>query len=78
MMDAHFNEGLGFAENKSDLPFNQHRVERKLARELSKRASKAFDPSQADEQTTTFIKGLKSKFKTRIQADEIRRTFWWR
>ena len=35
-MDAHFNEGLGFAENKSDLPFNQHRVERKLARALSK------------------------------------------
>ena len=55
MMDAHFFEGLGFAENKSDLPFNQHRVERKLARELSKRASKAFDPSQADEQKTTFF-----------------------
>ena len=76
-MDAHFNEGLGFAKNKSDLPFNQHQVERKLARALRKRASKAFDPSQADEQTTTFIKGLKSKFKTRNQADEIRRTFWW-
>ena len=76
-MDAHFNEGLGFAENKSDLPFSQHLVERKLARALRKRASKAFDPSQADEQTTTFIKGLKSKFKTRNQADEIRRTFWW-
>ena len=55
-MDAHFNEGLGFAENKSDLPFNQHRVERKLARALRKRASKAFDPSQADEQTTTLLK----------------------
>ena len=62
-MDSHFLEGLGFAETKSDRPFNQRLMQRKLARGLCKRASKAFEPSQADEQKATFIEGLKSKIQ---------------
>ena len=69
-MDSHFLESLGIAKTKSDRPFNQRRMQRKLARALRERASQGFDPSQADEQKATFIEGLKSNIQDKKSSGQ--------
>ena len=53
-----------------------NRVERKLARALRKRASKAFDQAKQMNKRQLSLKA-EVKIQDKNQAYEIRRTFWW-